>query len=155
MSESFSAKSYHIHLNLFLQYPYLWNLLSKIRWWTPGVVLTNRGRTTRVKTPRGPGSRCCHLWLRSSTSSSRCRWWLPWTTLFRLFSRLTLILHLLHRRSLATGVLSSWGVTRRRSLTRRCLDIRPQTIGRRRPAVFLLTTWTRRRRLKDNRPQTR
>ena len=94
MSESFSAKSYHIHLNLFLQYPYSWNLWSKIRWWIPGVVLTSRGRTTR-----GPGSRCLHLWLRSSTSSSGCRWWPPWTTMFRHSNRLTHSLRLLLRSS--------------------------------------------------------
>ena len=82
----------------------------QIRWWTPGApvpILASRGRTTRV-----PECRCLHPWLRSSSSSSWCRWWPPWTTLFRHCSRFTRSLRLLHHHRPATCVRSFWGVTR-------------------------------------------
>ena len=111
MSKSFLQK------NIVSIWIYFCNIFAhtsfvQIRWWTPGVVLTSRDRTIGGRTTRVLRSRCLRLWPRSSTSSSRCRWWLPWTTLFRHFSRLTLRLRLLHRRSPTIGVPSSWGVTR-------------------------------------------
>ena len=108
----FLAEKYRIHLNLFLHYPYSWNLLSKNQ-----MVNTRRGSDQQGQNNQGTGIPMPPPLTRSNTSSSRCRWWLPWTTLFRHFSRLTLSLRLLHRRRPATGMRSFWGVTRRRSPT--------------------------------------
>jgi len=110
---SLSCRTLSYPSELFLQYPCSYIFCSNQMVNTRRGSDQQQGQNNQGQNNQGTGIPMPPPLTPEQYFSSRCRWWPPWTILFRHFSRLTRNLRLLHHRRLATGVQSFWGVTRR------------------------------------------